>query len=149
MIVFILNLAGAVALLLWAVRMIRTSVERAFIAQLRGGLRRAAERPLTALAGGTTAALMLQSSTAVAMLVVAFVGSGNLPGTAALTVLLGADLGSAIVARVLLAPIGAVIPLLLICGVVLFLRSTRQKLKQTGRLLIGLAQELSGASRLG
>ena len=34
----IINLAGSIALLLWGIRMIRTGVQRAFGAQLRGFL---------------------------------------------------------------------------------------------------------------
>lgn len=139
MIMLLLNLAGAVALLLWAVRMIRTSVERAFMPQLRGALRRAAEHPFGALTGGMVAALMLQSSTAVAMLVVAFAEAGTLAASVGITVLLGADVGSAIVARVLLLPISAAVPLLLVVGLGLFLRASGQPLKQSGRLMIGLA----------
>lgn len=142
MIVFVLNLAGAVALLLWAVRMVRTSVERAFMPQLRAALKRAAESAPSALMGGAAAAILLQSSTAVAMLVAGFAGGGALAGGAGLTLLLGADLGSSIVARILMAPIGAAIPALLVLGVLLFLRSRDHRLRQTGRLLIGLALAL-------
>lgn len=139
MIVLLLNLAGAVALLLWAVRMIRTSVERAFMPQLRGALRHAADRRIEALAGGAAAALMLQSATAVAMLVVAFAEAGTLAAPVGLAVLLGADLGSAVVARILLAPISAIAPVLLVLGLGLFSRGARQSVKQGGRLMIGLA----------
>lgn len=139
MIVFLVNLAGAVALLLWSVRLIRTGVERAFMGQLRGLLRRAARRPAGAALGGAAAALLLQSSTAVAMLAAAFATSGAMPATVGLALLLGADLGSAIVARVLLLPMGPVVPLLLVIGVPLFLRASRPTVKQTGRILTGLA----------
>ncbi|MSU90952.1 Na/Pi cotransporter family protein [Rhodobacteraceae bacterium 2CG4] len=138
MILFALNLAGAVALLLWAVRLIRTGAERAFLNRLRAGLRRASGRPATALLAGTAAAMLLQSSTAVAMLTASFVAAGSLSAAAALVMLLGADLGSALVTQILLLPLGAAIPVLLLAGVTLFLRARRRVLRQVGRILTGL-----------
>jgi len=137
-IVFVLHLAGAVALLIWAVRMIRTGVERAFLTHLRSLVRRAGSGP-AGMAGGAAAAIMLQSSTAVAVLAAAFAASGVLAPMQGLAVLLGADLGSAVVALVLLSPIGALVPLLLIVGVGLFQKAARPEWRQAGRILIGLA----------
>ena len=139
MILFVVHLAGAVALLLWAVRLIRTGVERAFMSQMRVGLRRASQRPATAALGGAAAAIMMQSSTAVAMLAAAFAATGALPPVAGLALLLGADVGSAIVAQILLSPLTAIVPLLLLVGVGLSLRAKARGPKQTGRILIGLA----------
>jgi phosphate:Na+ symporter len=55
-----------------------------------------------------------------------------------LALLLGADLGSALAARILLAPISAVIPVLFLIGVPLYLSARTPKLRQLGRILIGL-----------
>ena len=139
MIAFALNLAGAVALLLWAVKLIRSGVERGFMMQLRKALRRAAQSPATAVAGGAGAAFFLQSSTAVAMLATGFAASGGLAPAAGLFLLLGADVGSALVAQVLVFPANSLIPLLLLVGVALFLKSGSRSYKETGRILIGLA----------
>jgi phosphate:Na+ symporter len=53
--------------------------------------------------------------------------------------MLGADLGSAIVAQILNSKIAVLTPLLLLVGVLLFLRSARRSMRQIGRILIGLA----------
>ena len=134
MALFVLNLAGAVALLLWAVRLIRTGVERAFMTPVRRGLRRATGNRFSAALAGTGAAVLLQSSTAVAMLVGAFAATGSLTAPAGVALMLGADLGSSIVAQILLAPIHGLIPLLLLAGVALFLRSHSRRPRQAGRL---------------
>lgn len=138
-ILFALHLAGAVALLLWSVRLIRTGVERAYMRHVRLALRRASNTPLAAATGGALAALMMQSSTAVAVLAVSFANSGVLLPVTGLALLLGADVGSATAAQILLAPVSDAIPLLLLLGVGLFLRSENQTLRQTGRILTGLA----------
>lgn len=138
MIVFLLNLGGGVALLLWGVRQIQVGVQRAFMGELRSGLRVATSSRWAAGAAGAGAAIALQSATGVAMLMAAFVSLGTLGAPAGLALLLGADLGSALAARILLTPIGALIPVLLILGVPLYLSARTPKLRQTGRILIGL-----------
>jgi phosphate:Na+ symporter len=83
--------------------------------------------------------MLLQSSTAVAVLVTGFVSGGSVAGLVGLAILLGADIGSALVAKVLLVRMIWLEPMLLLVGVALFLRSPQQRLRQTGRILIGLA----------
>ena len=136
---FVLQIAGAASLLIWSVRLVRTGVERAFSVQLRRWLRRSANSRLMAALTGTGAAILLQSSTAVAIMVSNFVSKGSIPTLVGLAILLGADLGSAIVAQLLLVRQTFLIPLLLIIGVGLFLRSTNSKSRQIGRVLIGLS----------
>lgn len=135
----VLNLAAAAALLIWAVRLVRTGFERAFGNQLSQRLKRSTNNRFAAASTGAAAAILLQSSTAVAILLAGFMSAGSITGTAGLAIMLGADLGSAIVAQVLTSSISAVTPLLLLIGVLFFLRSSRRFLRQIGRILIGLA----------
>lgn len=138
-IIVFLDMASAAALLIWSVRLVRTGFERAFGGQLRRWLRWSTSGRLRAAACGSGAAILMQSSTAVAVLMAGFVSSGAIGGTAGLTILLGADLGSAVVAQLLSSSLALLSPLLLLAGVVIFLRSSRRRLRQVGRILIGLA----------
>jgi len=135
----ILQLAGAAALLLWSVRLIRTGVERAYSVQLRRWMRHSAKSLPSASATGALAALMLQSSTAVAVLTTNFAAAGTLTAVVGLAILLGADVGSAVVAQILLVRASWLAPLLLLAGVSLFLRAQKRTIRQTGRILIGIA----------
>lgn len=139
MLLFVLNLAGAAALLLWAVRIIRTGVQRAFKSELRTWLRRSSNSPPLAAGTGILAAILLQSSTAVALLVSNFAAKGTLTVTVGLAIFLGADLGSAVVTQILLVRAAWLVPLLLLIGVGLFLKGDKSKTRQAGRILIGLA----------
>jgi len=135
----VLQLAGAAALLLWSVRLIRTGVERAYSVQLRRWMRHSAKSLPSASATGALAALMLQSSTAVAVLTTNFAAAGTLTAVVGLAILLGADVGSAVVAQILLVRASWLAPLLLLVGVSLFLRAQKRTIRQTGRILIGIA----------
>lgn len=138
-VLFLLHVAGAAALLIWSVRLVRTGVERAFAVQLRLWLRRSTRSRLLAAATGALSAMMLQSSTAVAILVSNFVSGGTIATAVGLAILLGADIGSALVAQLLLVRQTFLVPLLLLIGVALFLRGQQRRVRQSGRILIGLA----------
>jgi phosphate:Na+ symporter len=135
---FLLNIAGSAALLIWSVRLVRTGVERGFAAPLRFWLRHSAKNRLLAAATGMGAAVFLQSSTAVAVLASNFVAKGRLATAVGLAILLGADVGSAVVTQLLMVRQSFLIPLLLLIGVVIFLRAEGNA-RQVGRILIGLA----------
>ncbi len=139
LILFLLNIAGAAALLIWAVRLVRTGVERGFSAQLRQWLRHSTRNRVLAAGSGLTAAVFLQSSTAVAVLVSNFVTKGGLGAATGLAIILGADVGSAVVSQILMVRLPFLIPLLLLVGVVLFQRANDSSVRQLGRILIGLS----------
>lgn len=137
--VVLLNLAGAVALLLWATRMVRTGVEEAFGEQLRRGLRNRMQNPLLAVAFGTGLAIALQSSTAVTLLVGSFVGSGFVSGLAGLMAVRGGELGSALVVKILTFDLTLMVPLLLVAGTAISMTTERHQWRQIGRICVGIA----------
>ncbi|MDC1445504.1 Na/Pi cotransporter family protein [Amylibacter sp.] len=136
---FLLNVAGAAALLIWAVRLVRTGVERGFSNLLRNWLKQSTNNRLLAAFSGMGAAIFLQSSTAVAVLVSNFFAKNNLAAATGIAILLGADLGSAIVTQILMVRMSFLTPLLLLVGVWMFLRSKGSSTRQIGRIIIGLS----------
>ena len=145
----LLNLAAAVLLLLWAVRMVRTGFERAYGHRMKDGLRRYGSNLPGAALAGLVLAVLLQSSTAAGILAAGFASSGLLPLSSALAALLGADLGSALVVRVLLLDLSWIMPLLMVAGVTAFLRFEDRLIRQTGRILIGIALVLVALRLIG
>lgn len=139
MLVFLLNVAGAAALLIYATRMVRTGVERAFAPQLRRWLRASARNRLVAASSGAGVALLMQSATAVALLAAGFISAGTLPAGVGLAMLLGADVGSSLVVQALVLRPPWLAPLLLLAGVATFRRTQEKPGRQIGRILIGLA----------
>ena len=136
-IIFLLHLAGAVALLLWATRMVRTGVERAFGHAMRRHARNSMNSVVPAAFSGMILAIGLQSSTAVALLVSGFIGAGLLVPSIGLAGILGADFGSAIVARVLTFDLSLLMPALLLAGTAIFFTVEVRIWRQIGRILVG------------
>lgn len=135
----VVHLLAAIVLLIWAVRMVRTAVERSYSTQLRRVLTFASSSRVAAAASGTAMAIALQSSTAAALLAIGFAGSGLMTASTGIAVQLGAALGSAIVASVLSLDLSWLTPLLIIGGGFLFLKGNGRQTKQLGRLILGLA----------
>lgn len=134
----LLNLLSAVALLVWGTHIVRTGILRVFGSQLRTLLgRNMRRRPLAFLAGiGVTA--LVQSSNATALLVTSFVAQGLMGLAPALAIMLGADVGTALMARVLTLDLHWLSPLLIFFGVIFFLSRKQTRAGQLGRVAIGL-----------
>lgn len=134
----LLNLLSAVALLIWGTHIVRTGILRVYGSNLRRLLsQNMAKRPLAFIAGILVTA-MVQSSNATAMLVTSFVGQGLMTLTPALAIMLGADVGTALMARVLTLDLSWLSPLLIFLGVIFFLSRKQTRAGQLGRVGIGL-----------
>ncbi|RTL98158.1 MAG: Na/Pi cotransporter family protein [Hyphomicrobiales bacterium] len=136
--VVLLHLAGAVALMLFATRMVKTGVERAYGDVLRHKLRATMRNPIMAVLTGCGLAIALQSSTAVTLLVGSFAGAGIVSGAAGQLAVRGAEIGSALVVKLLTFDLTLLVPLCLIAGTVMFMATERRDWRQLGRILIGV-----------
>jgi phosphate:Na+ symporter len=134
-----LALLGAVALLLWSTRLVKTGVVRAFGDDLRALLAKAAGNSVSAAGLGLVIALALQSATATALLLTSLASRGFIALAPALAVMLGADLGSSLVVQVLSYDLRALVPVLLAASVAAFMLSGSARVRQFGRVGIGLS----------
>lgn len=135
---FLIHLAGATMLLLFAVRMVRTGIERSYGAHFQRLMTQNNSR-LSAGGMGILMAMILQSSAAVALLAAGFVSTGLLQFGSAVAIVLGGDLGSALVVRILSFRLDWLVPILLTVGGWLFIKSQTRKWRQLGRILMGIA----------
>lgn len=134
----LLDLLSAVALLIWGTHIVRTGILRVYGSQLRRVLsQNMSKRPLAFIAGILVTALV-QSSNATAMLTTSFVGQGLMALTPALAIMLGADVGTALMSRVLTFDLSWLSPLLIFLGVIFFLSRKQTRAGQLGRVGIGL-----------
>lgn len=135
--------------MLWSVRMVRTGFERAKGDELRAAIRRSASGRIKAALMGAGVAMLLQSSTAVAVLAAGFAATDVLSVTQGIALLLGADLGSAIVAQILSFNVQGFIPILLIIGGLLFFKGRTGYVRQVGRIILGIGMILISLQQLG
>jgi phosphate:Na+ symporter len=141
----ILNLLGGIALLLWGVRMVRTGIMRAYGDQLKRFIERNLGSRLAAYFTGGAATLLLQSSTATALLVAGLMASGLVGAATGLAVLLGADAGSALVSSAFATGgqfVAFLFPILLFAGYITFSATSEFRPHNAGRIMIGLGLTL-------
>ncbi|MDA9439871.1 Na/Pi cotransporter [Bradyrhizobium sp. CCBAU 51745] len=134
----VLDLMGGVALLLWGLHMVHSGILRAFGPDLRHLLGKALGNRFSAFAAGLGLTALLQSSTATALLTSSFAAEGLLSLVAALAIMLGANVGTTLIVQVLSFNIAAVAPVLFVLGLVAFRAGPRSRIKDIGRVCIGL-----------
>ncbi len=134
----LLNLLAAIALLVWGTQLVRTGILRVFGASLRQVLATSLNNRFTAALAGLGVTAVVQSSTATALIVAAFVGQGVVALPAALAVMLGADIGTSLMAVVFSFDLSWLSPLFIFVGVVLFVARQSTNVGRVGRVLIGL-----------
>ena len=128
--------------MLWGLRMVRIGISEAWGSEIRGALGASLNNRFKALLSGLGITMLLQSSSATALLTSSFTGQGILTTATALAILLGADVGTTLVAQILTFDLSALSPLLIAIGVALFTYSPGGRTRDVGRLLLGLGMML-------
>jgi phosphate:Na+ symporter len=136
--IVLLDLLGGVALLLWGLHMVRSGILRAFGSDLRYLLSKALGNRFAAFAAGLGLTALLQSSTATGIMTASFVAAGLVQLVPALAIMLGANVGTTLIVQVLSFNVAAAAPTLFIIGLVAFRTGARTRIKDLGRVAIGL-----------
>lgn len=117
--IVIVNLLGAVALLLFGLAQVKDGVTRAFGMKLRNVLATGTQSGPRSFFSGFFATVALQSSTATALTVASFAERDLIKPRMAQVVLLGANVGTAVTAWIVAAGVEWLSPLLILAGIVL------------------------------
>jgi len=134
----LLHLLSSIALLVWGTHIVRTGIMRVFGSHLRRLIGQSMQHSPLAFGAGIGVTALVQSSNATALLAISFVAQGLMTLPTALAVMLGADVGTALMARVLTLDLSWLSPLFTLIGVCLFLTRKQSRAGQFGRVLIGL-----------
>ena len=136
--VTLLRLLSALALLVWGTHIVRTDVLHVYGARLRRVLGTSISRRERAFAAGIVVTSLVQSSNATAVIVCAFVAQGLVGLAPALAIMLGADVGTALMAGLLSFDIAWLSPVVILCGVLVYLPRPNTDVGRTARAVIGL-----------
>jgi phosphate:Na+ symporter len=136
--IVLLDLMGGVALLLWGLHMVRSGILRAFGPDLRHLLSKTFGNRFAAFGAGVALTALLQSSTATALMTCSFASEGMVGLVPALAIMLGANVGTTLIVQVFSFNVAAVAPVLFVIGLVAFRGGARTRIKDLGRVAIGL-----------
>ena len=145
----IVSFLGAAALLLWGVRMVQTGITRAFGPALRQSLTHYVRTPASAFFAGLGLTGILQSSTATALLLASFTARGLIALNIALIMMLGANVGTTLVAQVLSLNVTWLWTGALALGVFAFLSTESDRARMIARIAIGFGLMLLSLVHLG
>lgn len=144
----LVEIAGAIALLLWGTHMVQTGVQRAFGPMLRTFLGGTLRHRLTAFLAGIGVTALLQSSTATGLMLTGFAAGGLVDLAPALAVMLGANVGTTLIVQLFSFDVALASPALILVGVLMFRRDSSTRAHDLGRVLIGLGLMLLALSQL-
>lgn len=126
-------------MLLWGVTLLRLGVTRGFGGELHRFLGQCTNNRLKAFGAGLIMTTLLQSSMATILIVTAFAGQGLLTASTGLAIILGADVGTTLVAQFLSMDMSMLTAVFMVCGYIAYSIDKSGRLKNVGRMLIGLA----------
>jgi phosphate:Na+ symporter len=134
----LLNFLASVALLVWGTHIVRTGILRVYGTDLRRVLAKSVASRFSAFLAGLGVTSLVQSSSATALITSSFVSQGLIALSASLAIMLGADVGTALMAQLFSLDLSWLSPVLIIVGVALFLSRRNTKVGQLGRVALGL-----------
>ena len=146
--VTLVDLAGAVALLLWGAHMVQTGVQRTFGPGLRATLGRALSNRFAAFLAGMGVTAAIQSSTATGLMVAGFAAGGLVDLAPALAVMLGANVGTTIIVQLFSFNVVVFSPVLILVGVLMFRRDASARTHDLSRVFIGFGLMLLALHQL-
>ena len=157
-IVFILlNLAGAMAIFLFAMKLMSEGLQKFAGSKMRHWLSKITGKPVSGILAGAGVTAAIQSSTATTVMVVGFAGAGLLTLAGAVAVIMGANIGTTITAWIIALfgignsggdGISFSLPMLLGTISLFFIFSKRSKMQYLGQTIIGLCLLLVGMELL-
>ncbi len=157
----VLSLIGGLSLFLFGMSVMGDSLERRAGNGLKGLLGKLTGNPLIGLLTGLGVTAVIQSSSATTVMVVGFVNSGIMTLRQAISVIMGANIGTTFTAWILsLAGISgdnlfvqllkptSFTPILALIGIALYMMGKTSKQKDTGTILLGFATLMFGMNAM-
>ena len=125
-------------MLLWGLRLVRIGITDAWGSEVRTALGASLSNRFKAFFAGLGVTVLLQSSSATALLTSSFSSQGIITTAPALAVLLGADVGTTLVAQILTFDLSSLSPFMIAIGVAMFTYSDAGRTRDIGRLMLGI-----------
>ncbi|WP_449258159.1 Na/Pi cotransporter family protein [Chlorobium limicola] len=141
-----LSFAGGLALFLYGIRVMSGGLKKAAGRRMRDFIARITDNRFTGLLAGALATMMVQSSSTIMVMLVGLVQSNLLTYVQALSIILGAEIGTTAMAQLIAFRIHEYALPVFAAGFVLNLSSRREGLRNAGEAIYGFGLFLFGMS---
>ncbi len=135
---YLMELFGGLALFLYGMQMMSTGLESAAGNKMRVILERITANRLVGVAVGALITAVIQSSSAMTVMVVGFVNSGMMTLNQAVWIIMGANIGTTITGQLIALNVGEIAPLVAFLGVAGIVFIKNEKVKHIGEIMAGL-----------
>ena len=142
----IIGLLGGLALFLYGMTSMSEGLKNAAGAKMQGILSKVTSIPILGILVGTLVTLVIQSSSATTVMVVSFVNAGLMNLTQAISVILGANIGTTITAQLIAFNLSDYFFIFIIVGFLLDFISKNSVIKYIGQFSLGFGILLMGLS---
>lgn len=139
-------LLGGLGLFLYGILQMSSGLEKAVGSRLRSIFEKLNSSPFKGLLIGALVTAIVQSSSAVTVLTVAFVNAGLLTLEGALGIIFGANIGTTITAQLVAFKLTTLAPYFLFLGFLLFFAGKRKYIKNVGEAILGFGMIFMGLS---
>lgn len=141
-------LLGGVGLFLYGMTLMSTGLRNAAGDNLRVILQKATSNRFMAVIVGIVVTLMIQSSSATDVMVIGFVNSGLMSLTQAIGVIMGANIGTTVTAQLTAFNLGAVAPIIMFVGAVMYLFFKKALVRDIGSIILGFGMLFVGIATM-
>ncbi|HOV68923.1 MAG TPA: Na/Pi cotransporter family protein [Clostridia bacterium] len=137
-ILMVFQLLGGLGLFLYGIKMMSDGLENVAGDRMRRTLERLTTNRFAGVAVGAGVTSLIQSSSAVTVMVVGFVNAGLMTLLQATGVIMGANIGTTITAQIIAFNITDVAPIIVFAGMILTMFVKKKLLKKIGYIIFGL-----------
>ncbi len=135
--ILIINLLGGLGVFLFGMKIMGDGLENLAGEKLKGIFDKITSNPLKGVATGAIVTAIIQSSSAVTVMVVGFVNAGIMNLSQAAYVIMGANIGTTITAQLITFDFDAIVPLFIAIGAFLVLFTKKKNFKELGHIILG------------
>ncbi|MDR0469947.1 MAG: Na/Pi cotransporter family protein [Peptococcaceae bacterium] len=140
---------GGLGLFLFGMKIMSDGLENMAGDRLRSILEKATAHRFFGIIVGTVVTCIIQSSSATTVMVVGFVNASMLTLTQAISIIMGANIGTTITAQIISFKIDPIAPLCIFAGLVMHMFFKKRNTKNTGYILLGFGILFFGISTMG
>ncbi len=145
----LLGLLGGLALFLYGMNLMTESLQGVAGDRMRSILSAVTRNPVLGVLAGALATAVLQSSSATTVMAIGFVGAGLMGLPQAISIILGANIGTTITAQIIAFKLSDYVLLFVFAGFVVMSAARSAKAKEIGRSIFGFGLLFLGIDTMG
>ncbi|MCL2215754.1 MAG: Na/Pi cotransporter family protein [Defluviitaleaceae bacterium] len=147
---YVFLIFGGLGLFLYGMKMMMVGLEELAGNRMRTIIERATSNRFLGIGVGAIVTVLIQSSTATSVMAVGFINAGLMTLAQAISIIIGAHIGTTLTAHLFAFPgITAVAPLFIFFGLVMYLFLKKKVVKDTGFIVLGVGILFFGLSVMG